>query len=73
MIRLGLNRKVDEAFKIQYLLSDCIDMILNKNPAGIKQVFDSLGIADSFVRLPLVQVDASLSKRIDQFVKDTAK
>jgi hypothetical protein len=30
MIRLGLNRKVDEAFKIQYLLSDCIDMILNK-------------------------------------------
>jgi 4-hydroxy-tetrahydrodipicolinate synthase len=29
MIRLGLNRKVDEAFKIQYL-SDCIDMILNK-------------------------------------------
>jgi 4-hydroxy-tetrahydrodipicolinate synthase len=32
-------------------------------------VFDSLGIADSFVRLPLVQVDESLSKRIDQFVK----
>jgi 4-hydroxy-tetrahydrodipicolinate synthase len=74
MIRLGLNRKVDEAFKIQYLLSDCIDMIFEQgNPAGIKQVFDSLGIADSFVRLPLVQVDASLSKRIDQFVKDTAK
>jgi 4-hydroxy-tetrahydrodipicolinate synthase len=43
---------------------------LNKS-AGIKQVFDSLGIADSFVRLPLVQVDAPLSKRIDQFVKDT--
>jgi 4-hydroxy-tetrahydrodipicolinate synthase len=62
MIRLGLNRKVDEAFKIQYLLSDCIDMIFEQNPAGIKQVFDSLGIADSFVRLPLVQVDASLSK-----------
>jgi 4-hydroxy-tetrahydrodipicolinate synthase len=29
------------------------------NPAGIKQVFDSLGIADSFVRCHLVQVDAS--------------
>jgi 4-hydroxy-tetrahydrodipicolinate synthase len=52
--------QVDEAFKIQYLLSDCIDMIFEQgNPAGIKQVFDSLGIADSFVRLPLVQVDAS--------------
>jgi 4-hydroxy-tetrahydrodipicolinate synthase len=74
MIRLGLNRKVDEAFKIQYLLSDCIDMIFEQgNPAGIKQVFDSLGIAESFVRLPLVEVDASLRGRIDQFVKDIAK
>jgi 4-hydroxy-tetrahydrodipicolinate synthase len=74
MIRLGLNRKVDEAYKIQYLLSDCIDMIFEQgNPAGIKQVFDSLGIADSFVRLPLVQVDESLCQRIDQFVKNTAK
>jgi 4-hydroxy-tetrahydrodipicolinate synthase len=58
MIRLSLNRKVDEAFKMQYLLSDCIDDDFEQgNPAGIKQVFDSLGIADSFV-LPLVQVDA---------------
>lgn len=74
MIRLGLNRKVDEAYKIQYLLSDGIDMIFEQgNPAGIKQVFDSLGIADSFVRLPLVQVDESLCQRIDQFVKNTAK
>jgi 4-hydroxy-tetrahydrodipicolinate synthase len=49
---------------MQYLLSDCIDMIFEQgNPAGIKQVFDSLGL-NSFVRLPLVQVDASLSKRI---------
>jgi 4-hydroxy-tetrahydrodipicolinate synthase len=32
MIRLGLNRKVDEAFRKQYLLSDCIDMILSKEP-----------------------------------------
>ena len=74
MIRLGLNRKVDDAFKIQYLLSDCVDMIFEQgNPAGIKQVFQALGIADSFVRLPLVQVDESLSQRIAQFVKNTAK
>ena len=69
MIRLGLNRKVDEAFKSQYLLSDCIDMIFEQgNPAGIKQVFQSLGIADNTVRLPLVKVDESLANRIDQFV-----
>lgn len=74
MIRLGLNRKVDEAFKKHYLLSDCIDMIFEQgNPAGIKQVFKSLGIAENVVRLPLVTVDESLSNRIDDFVKKIDK
>lgn len=74
MIRLGLNRKVDEAFKTQYLLSDCIDMIFEQgNPAGIKQVFLSLGIAENTVRLPLVKVDESLANRIDLFVKKINK
>jgi len=70
MIRLGLNRKVDEAFKSQYLLFDCIDMIFEQgNPAGIKQVFQALGIAENTVRLPLVTVGESLQKRIAEFVK----
>jgi 4-hydroxy-tetrahydrodipicolinate synthase len=74
MIRLGLNRKVDEAFKSQYLLSDCIDMIFEQgNPAGIKQVFLSLGISENTLRLPLVNVDESLANRIDQFVKKINK
>ena len=74
MIRLGLNRKVDDAFKIHYLLSDSIDMIFEQgNPAGIKQVFHSLGIAENTVRLPLVKVDNSLASRIDQFVNKMNK
>jgi 4-hydroxy-tetrahydrodipicolinate synthase len=74
MIRLGLNRKVEEAFKTQYLLSDCIDMIFEQgNPAGIKEVFLSLGIAENTVRLPLVKVDESLSNRIHQFVEKINK
>jgi 4-hydroxy-tetrahydrodipicolinate synthase len=74
MIRLGLNRKVDEAYKSQYLLSDCIDMIFEQgNPAGIKQVFQALGIADNTVRLPLVAVDESLQERITDFVKKIDK
>lgn len=74
MIRLGLNRKVNDAYKIQYLLDDCIDMIFEQgNPAGIKQVFQSLGIAESFVRLPLVKVDESLRDRISQFVEKIDK
>jgi len=71
MIRLGLNRKVDDAFKLQYQFTDCIDMIFEQgNPAGIKQVFQSLGIATNTLRLPLVSVDDSLAKRIDDFVKN---
>ena len=74
MIRLGLNRKVDDAFKTHYLLSDSIDMIFEQgNPAGIKQVFHSLGIAENTVRLPLVKVDDSLASRIDQFVSKINK
>ena len=74
MIRLGLNRKVNEAFKTQYFLSDCIDMIFEQgNPAGIKHVFQCLGIADNTVRLPLVSVDESLAGRIDKFVKNSIK
>jgi 4-hydroxy-tetrahydrodipicolinate synthase len=74
MIRLGLNRKVEEAFKLHYQMADCIDMIFEQgNPAGIKQVFQTLGIADSYVRLPLVQVDESLSKRIELFIEKIGK
>lgn len=74
MIRMGLNRKVDDAYRSHYRLMDCINMIFEQgNPAGIKEVFHSLGIADSFVRLPLVKVDQSLSKRISEFVKNSVK
>lgn len=74
MIRLGLNRKVNEAFKTQYFLSDCIDMIFEQgNPAGIKQVFEALGIADNTVRLPLVAVDDSLAERLNKFVQNSIK
>ncbi len=74
MIRLGLNRKVDDAFKTHYLLLDSIDMIFEQgNPAGIKQVFHSMGIAENTVRLPLVKVDDLLASRIDQFVNKMNK
>ena len=69
MIRLGLNKKADAAFEIQYKLADCIDMIFEQgNPAGIKEVFKALGIAENVVRLPLVSVDEALFKRIHDFV-----
>jgi 4-hydroxy-tetrahydrodipicolinate synthase len=74
MIRLGLNRKVDDAYKLHYLLTDCIDMIFEQgNPAGIKEVFRILGITENVVRLPLVSVDEFLANRLDSFVKKMVK
>ncbi|CAM3521551.1 4-hydroxy-tetrahydrodipicolinate synthase [Flavobacterium chungbukense] len=74
MIRLGLNKKVADAYKTHYLLSDSIDMIFEQgNPAGIKQIFQALGIADNTVRLPLVSVDESLAERLNDFVKNSIK
>ena len=71
MIRLGLNKKVDAAFEIQYKIADSIDMIFEQgNPAGIKEVFKTLKLAENVVRLPLVPVDEALSERIQQFVKN---
>lgn len=70
MVRLGLNRKVDEAYKLHYKLADSIDMIFEQgNPAGIKEVFMHLGISENTVRLPLVNVDENLSSRIQNFIK----
>ena len=74
MVRLGLNKRVDEAYKLHYLLADSIDMIFEQgNPAGIKEVFKSLGLAENTVRLPLVNVDENLSKRIQLFVEKMTK
>ena len=73
MVRLGLNRKVDEAYKLHYQIADAIDMIFEQgNPGGIKEVFKSLGICENTVRLPLVNVNDDLAKRLDMFTKNLA-
>ncbi len=70
MVRLGLERKVDEAYRLHYLLADAIDMIFEQgNPAGIKHVFKELGICGDTVRLPLVNVNEDLAGRLSAFVK----
>ncbi|WP_114491508.1 4-hydroxy-tetrahydrodipicolinate synthase [Candidatus Ulvibacter alkanivorans] len=69
MVRLGRERKVDEAYKIHNSLMPAIDFIFAEgNPAGIKAVFKKLGICGDTVRLPLVGVTDSLRNKIDAFV-----
>lgn len=70
MVRLGLERKVDEAYKIHYQLAAAIDMIFEQgNPAGIKEIHKTLGLSENTVRLPLVNVNEDLANRISNFVK----
>ena len=68
MIKMGLERKVDEAYQIQYRFTSIIDYIFAEgNPAGIKAVVNKLAICGDFVRLPLVGVSPSLRAKIDTF------
>ena len=70
MVRLGLQRKVDEAYKLHYLLADSIDMIFEQgNPGGIKEVFKTLGLSENTMRLPLVNVNEDLALRLHNFTK----
>jgi 4-hydroxy-tetrahydrodipicolinate synthase len=70
MVRLGLQGKADEAYKIHYQLADAIDMIFEQgNPAGIKEIHKLLGLSENNVRLPLVNIDEDLANRISNFVK----
>ncbi len=70
MIALGLDSKAHEAYKIQYLLQECIELIFEEgNPAGIKAVFEAMGYSTAKVRLPLVEATQDLKVKIAEFIK----
>ncbi|GAA4768249.1 MULTISPECIES: 4-hydroxy-tetrahydrodipicolinate synthase [Flavobacterium] len=74
MVRLGLQRKVDEAYALHYKLMDSIDMIFEQgNPGGIKEIFKSLELSENTVRLPLVNVNENLASRLNAFTKQLSK
>ncbi len=74
MVRFALDRKVEEANKLHYELLDAIDMIFEQgNPAGIKEVFKTLGLSENTVRLPLVSATEDLAKRLSDFTKKVSE
>ena len=69
MIRLGLKGNAKEAYKFHYKLMDVIGFIFEENnPAGIKAVFEALGLCQDTVRLPLVPASDALKAKINKFV-----
>lgn len=69
MMQLGLAKKADESFDIQYQIMDSIDYIFEEgNPVGIKALLEILGICNDTVRLPLVNATNPLKEKIQQFI-----
>lgn len=69
MVRLGLEGKAKEAYKFHFKLMDVTSQIFEENnPAGIKAVFEVLGLAQDTVRLPLVVASNALKEKIKKSV-----
>lgn len=68
MVRLGLAGNIKEANALHYKLMPAIDYIFEEgNPAGIKAVFEKLGLATANVRLPLIQASQKLKEKLNIF------
>jgi 4-hydroxy-tetrahydrodipicolinate synthase len=69
MVRLGLDGKVKEAYKLHYKIAPSIDMIFAEgNPGGIKSLLEAKGICSPVVRLPLVKASDKLKQEIQGFL-----
>ena len=69
LIKLGLEGKNKEAYRLHYKLMDMIGLIFSENnPSGIKAVLNKLNITSDEVRLPLVKATDELQGKIADFV-----
>jgi len=69
MIQLGLQGNRTETKKIEARLMEVIGLIFEENnPSGIKAVFESLGLCEDTVRLPLVPATDALKAKISAFI-----
>ncbi|MFS4457069.1 4-hydroxy-tetrahydrodipicolinate synthase [Maribacter sp. 2304DJ31-5] len=74
MVDHGLQGDAQKAYHYHYLLQEGMRLIFEEgNPAGIKAVFEHLGLAKATVRLPLVAASTDLKERIGAFMKDIAR
>lgn len=70
MIRLGLEGKAKEAYKLHFKLMDITSYIFSENnPAGIKAVLEALKLCGDSVRLPLVPATQKLKTKIKKYIE----
>lgn len=74
MIRAALNNDSQKAYRLHYAMQEGMALIFKEgNPAGIKAIFETLGLSNAVVRLPLVEATSDLKKEIADFAKPFLK
>lgn len=74
MVHEAMNGNVDEAYIYHYRMQEGMQLIFEEgNPAGIKVIFEYLGIAKPFVRLPLMRATDALKHRIVSFMESVIR
>lgn len=69
MVRLGMEGRNDEAYEYHYMLQEGMGLIFEEgNPAGIKAIFEILGMSRASVRLPLLEATSDLKEKIAHFI-----
>ncbi len=69
MIRFALQGRLEDAYNLHYALLEGMGLIFQEgNPAGIKSIFETLGISNALVRLPLVEASDALKQKLAEFV-----
>jgi len=70
MIRSALKGDFDTAHQLHASMEEGMDLIFQEgNPAGIKSIFEAMGLSNAVVRLPLVEATPSLKSKINSFMK----
>lgn len=70
MVHEGLDGNTELAYGYHYKMQEGMKLIFEEgNPAGIKVIFEYLGLAKPFVRLPLITASDALKHRIVSFME----
>lgn len=74
MVHEGLEGNAVEAYREHYKMQEGMKLIFEEgNPAGIKVIFEYLGIAKPFVRLPLMPASDALKHKIVSFMESVVR
>jgi len=74
MIKAGLDGDIATANELHYAMQEGMDLIFQEgNPAGIKTIFETLGLSSAIVRLPLIEASVELKTKIKIFIRNFEK